>query len=419
MSEEKTGVAIRLEAVDILCESERKIIFVNTVLRNHLNKLTSIDPRDRAFLNRLCLGTNSMRIALDYALSEYVKNGMEEQRPVVRQILRAGAYEILYMDVPDRAAVDTYVAAAEEKGFQGVKSFINAVLRNLSANKDRISWPDLETRYSMPPYPGSLIRSFVGEEKAEGVFKALSEKDHFSIKIYNRQHLPEILPGWEENPLHKDVYDVFGGGDVKDFPGYAEGAFAVQDASSVLAVEALHLKGKERVLDLCAAPGGKSCLAASLLDKGGTVRACDVNGRRLMTVTENARRLSLTNITIEEQDAAELNADHLDTYDAVIADVPCSGLGVSGRKSDVKYRMTEETLADITANQRVILGNAAKYVKSGGKLLFSTCTLTIPENNENVKLLTGKYGFEVLEERSFIPGADPCDGFYYCVLRRP
>ncbi len=419
MSEEKKGVALRLEAVDILCESEKKNVFVNTVLRNHLNRTEIADVRDRAFINRLCLGTASMRIALDFALSQYVRNGMEDQRPIVRQILRAGAYELLFMDVPDRAVVNSYVSVAGEKGFEGVKSFINAVLRNLSANKYEIPWPDAETRYSMPAYPGSLIRAFVGDDKAPGVFRALSEKDNLSVKVYNRQFFSEEQTGWKKNPLHRDVYDVQGGGDVKDYPGYEEGAFVVQDPSSVLAVEALHLKGKERVLDLCSAPGGKSCLAASFLDKGGTVRACDVNGRRLTTVSENARRLGLTNITVEEQDASKLNVDHLDAYDAVIADIPCSGLGVSGRKSDVKFRVSEESIRELTELQRNILGNAAKYVKSGGKLLLSTCTLTLAENTENAKYLTGKHGFDILDERTFIPGEDPCDGFYYCVLRRP
>ncbi|MCR5304341.1 MAG: hypothetical protein K6E33_07235, partial [Lachnospiraceae bacterium] len=272
MNGESAGTAVRLAAVEILCESEKKDIFVNTVLRNRSSGLSFDDSRDRAFLNRLCLGTASARIALDYAVSLYAKRGVDSQRPVVRQILRAGAYEILFMDVPGRATVNSYVEVAGQKGFTGVKSFINAVLRKLSENKDEIEWPDPETRYSMPGYPASLIRAYVGDDRAEEVYRALLCKDGISVNIYDRDFYSDGIPeGWEQSPLCDHVYEMHGGGDVKKIPGYREGAFAVQDVSSVLAVKALHLTGSEKVLDLCAAPGGKSCLAASMLLKGGSV----------------------------------------------------------------------------------------------------------------------------------------------------
>lgn len=204
---------------------------------------------------------------------------------------------------------------------------------------------------------------------------------------------------------------------IKKVPGYRQGYFTVQDESSMCAVRAAGIKPGNTVIDVCAAPGGKTTCAAEYMNGEGTIYSMDISEDKLELIEENVDRLGFTNVNISCHDAT-LSLDNMQA-DVVIADVPCSGLGIIGRKNDIKYRLTKEQLEELVSLQRRILDVVSGYVKKGGRLLFSTCTINPDENQENVKWFLEKYkDFSMQEERLFLQGVDNCDGFYYAVLNR-
>jgi 16S rRNA (cytosine967-C5)-methyltransferase len=245
-------------------------------------------------------------------------------------------------------------------------------------------------------------------------------------KLFEAEGIETLEGHLSQRALRIDKYDF-----IRKLPGYGKGFFSVQDESSMYAVErlaeisgvsSLTDSGSEKgdavtVLELCAAPGGKSLYMAELLKKRGTVISRDISEAKTDLIRENKARLGLTNVDIQERDAVCLDGDMIGRADIVIADVPCSGLGVMGHKNDIKYNVTEESLAGLG---KTILRNAAMYVKHGGTLMFSTCTINPGENGEVVKNFMEqsgeKDGFKLVEEKTFLQGIDPCDGFYYAIM---
>ena len=195
--------------------------------------------------------------------------------------------------------------------------------------------------------------------------------------------------------------------------------FNVQDVSSCKAVLALGIRPGESVLDCCSAPGGKAVLASELAGPDGKVTSCDVSEAKTDLIRENIERLNCKNIDVQVRDATVHIAEEECKYDNVILDVPCSGLGVIGKKRDIKYNLTSESLGSLTELQRKIIDSCVSYVKKGGKLMYSTCTMRRAENEEQVLYIKDNYGFDVIEGPvQLLPDGSGQDGFFYCILRR-
>lgn len=421
-------------ALSILMDVDINETFSNIATTKALRQNQFSDKVERAFLTRLAEGTIEYQIRLDYVLDSFSKTKMKKCKPLIRNVLRMGAYQILFMDtVPDSAACNECVKLVKKHGFASLSGFVNGVLRNVSRNKNNIKYPDYETEkidylsvyYSTPRW---LVEKIISDYPKEGeqIIKASYIDRKTTIRVNENKILVEdfakqlldkginVAKGnYSKKALCIDNYDF-----VRRIPGYREGYFTVQDESSMCAIEAAGIKEGYRIIDVCAAPGGKTTAAAEMLNGTGSIISMDLSSDKLSLIEENVNRLGFDNITVAEHDARELIEDYIEQMDLVIADVPCSGLGIIGRKNDIKYRLTEKQLKELVELQRQILSTAHRYVKKGGTLLFSTCTINKEENYENVKwFLANHPEFKMESQRLFLQGVDKCDGFYYAVIK--
>lgn len=371
-------------------------------------------------------------------------------------------YQILFMDaVPDSAACNEAVKLAAKRKFQSLKGFVNGVLRNIAREKDMILsaggkegfYPDKEKEplaylsvfYSMPEYFIVMWLEEYGMERTENMLQAMLEVRPVTIRIRESltekekkallRDMEEAGIGAEQHPYLPYAYMLEHAEGVRNIPGFDEGLFAVQDVSSMISVECAGIEKGSFVVDVCAAPGGKSAHGAEKTGEKGRVLARDISEEKVDMIRENAERLRLENIEAEVFDATEYDAELDGKADVVLADVPCSGLGILGRKRDIKYHMTRETLAELPGIQRKILEKAQQYVKSGGILVYSTCTIRREENEENVRWFLEKFSFQG-EDISrnvahipqagtaadgylqLLPGIHSTDGFFIAVFRR-
>ncbi len=434
--------------LDILMDIETKNTFSNVALSKALSKNQFEDKSARAFITRLSEGVMEYKITLDYVINQFSKTKINKCKPLIRCLLRMGVYQILYMDsVPDSAACNEAVKLAKKHGFGSLSGFVNGVLRSIARAKESIPMPNNETsveylsvKYSMPvwlceklkndypkEYMDILKASFLDRETAIRVNTCKITKEELKKLIADAGI--EVRDGYyDEKALLVKGYDF-----VKKIPGYKQGFFSIQDESSMCAIRAAGIKKGDTVLDICAAPGGKTTCAAEYLMGEGTVYSMDLSKDKLELIEENVKRLGFDNVKISAHDGkiplinsdlygeeVALPKEELREFaDVVIADLPCSGLGIIGRKNDIKYRLDEKQLEELVTLQRDILNNAKSYVKRGGTLLYSTCTINPKENQENLKwFLDENKAFTVINERLFIQGVDNCDGFYFVVMKK-
>ncbi|MDE7476412.1 MAG: 16S rRNA (cytosine(967)-C(5))-methyltransferase RsmB, partial [Lachnospiraceae bacterium] len=389
--------------------------YSHVIVRDVLNKYNYLAQQEKSFIKRLYEGTLERQIELDYVLDQYSKVKTNKMKKVIRAIMRMSVYQILYMDaVPDAAACNEAVKLAQKKGFATLKGFVNGVLRNIARNKDNIVYTNLSVKYSMPAWIVDLWAAQFGTKNTETVLAGLLEEHPVTIRF---RDIPEITGvdveeainavqkaitaqggTMQRHPYISYAYKVSGTDDITNLPYYDNGAFVVQDVSSMLAVTAIGMEdyidrmglrgGQDvvRVLDLCAAPGGKSMLAADFLEKCNVkyaVLSRDISANKVGLMQENFNRCGLKAITAEVGDATLREDALVGTADIVIADVPCSGLGVIGKKRDIKYNITPEAVSDVIALQKQILEVAVSYLKPNGRLLFSTCTINQEENEKH------------------------------------
>ena len=435
---------MRAEALDTLIDIERNkklshIAIGETLMRNQFEK-----KADRAFYTRLCEGVTERKIYLDYILDHYSKTPMKKCKPLIRSLLRMGAYQILFMDVRDAAACSEAVSLAKKRGFGRLSGFVNGVLRTLVREKENLPVPDkkddvkyVSITYSVPEWLSKLIIEQYGKESAEKIFASFLEARPLTIRTNLSKTTPEEL----EKELEEAGVKVEKGNYLPyaftisnlnylgKIAAFRQGKFAVQDESSQLAVAIADINEGDFVLDVCAAPGGKTFHAADRLKGAGKVLSRDLTEYKTELIEENKDRMHYENVEVQQWDALEEDESLLESVDVLLADLPCSGLGIMGRKNDIKYQMTEEQLGELAALQRQILSVVWKYVKPGGQMIFSTCTLNKGENAENIKWIeentplhlvsieeylpqnlknrTGSQGYLQL-----IPGEDTCDGFF-------
>lgn len=426
--------------------------YSHQVINQTLKKYQYLDKQDRAFLTRLAEGTIEQLLHLDYVLDQFSNVKVVKMKPVIRNILRMGVYQILFMDsVPVSAACNEAVKLAEKKGFGGLKGFVNGVLRGISRNKEKIKYPKeekdpvkyLSVMYSTPEW---IIKNWLSEYD-DTIVKRILEDSMKERQVSIRCNLTKTDPLKLKEILTKDgitpeaspylpyALRISGINYMNDIKSFREGLFQVQDESSMFVAETAGIQKGNIVMDVCAAPGGKSLHAADKLNSTGLVIAKDLTEYKLALMEENIHRLAYSNIKAEICDALILNPDNIGMADVVFADLPCSGLGVIGKKTDIKYKMTPEKQKELARLQRDILEVVCQYVKCGGVLIYSTCTINKDENLDNVKWFLDKYNFslesidEYLPESlrsnttkegylQFLPGIHNTDGFFLAKLRK-
>ena len=382
-----------------------------------------MDRRQRAFVKRLTEGVIERRIELDDVLRRYAKKGARI-RPVIRDILRMGIFQILYMDsVPDSAACNEAVKLTKKYGKKENAGFVNGLLRNAVRDKEAgklaaDSAPaggelsgigELSRKYSMPEWIVSMWQEQLGEEETEKLLEALLKVRPVAIRFDDRcsqERREEILAQMSEKGV-KAVkgqylpycYELTGTDSIQELPGYREGLWTVQDESSMMVAEAAGLAGGETVYDVCAAPGGKAMHCASKLLAGsaggtetGKVHAFDLSKGKTAQILKNVRRMHLPNVVVAQRDALIPVPEEAGKADVLLCDLPCSGLGVIGRKRDIKYHVTPEQLAELAQLQKDILRSAVPYLKEGGVLIYSTCTINAGENEEVAEFIEKEMG---------------------------
>ena len=427
-------------ALTVLLDIETNQTFSNQALGNALRKNQFTDKVERAFLSRLVEGVTEMKLRLDYVINQYSKTKVKKCKPVIACLLRMGCYQILFMDsVPDSAACNECVKLAKKHGFAGLSGFVNGVLRTIAREKEKITYPDqkkepakyLSVMTATPLWLVEKLTAQYGAKDTETILKSAFTERKTSIRL-NRQRMEangETIADYkkrleatgitvEPGAYYEGAWRLCGYDFVHKIPGYKQGYFTVQDESSMCAVAAAGIRADDFVLDICAAPGGKTTAAAEFA-RNGHVLSMDIAEDKLDLIEENVERLKLSNVEIHCQDATDYMTEQEEKADVVIADLPCSGLGIMGRKNDIKYRVTEDQIRSLVELQHTILQNACRYVKADGTLLYSTCTITKEENILLVERFLKEHPEYILkEQRQFLQGIDACDGFYYAVLCR-
>lgn len=420
--------------LDTLLVLEKGEEFSHRLIKSVLDKYNYLEERDKAFMKRLTEGTIERQIELDYYLNSCSSVPVRKMKPLIRCLMRMSVYQLLYMDnVPDSAVCNEACKLAQKRKFSNLKGFVNGVLRSIARQKDNLPLPDekskpmeyLSVKYSMPMWLVEIWVKTYGQETTQKMLEGLLAIHPVSLRFrtdLTEDERRQLIRQMEEtgaklmrSSLLPYLYHVENTENIAELPGYAEGKFVVQDASSAMAVEAAHIKPGDYVVDICAAPGGKSMLAA---EKAGKVLSRDVSDSKVALIEENIARMGLGNIVVEIHDATVKDESLTKQADVVLADVPCSGLGVMGKKRDIKYHITPEKIASIGEVQREIIRSSWSYVKPGGTLLYSTCTINPDENERMACWIVEEFPFELEEERQFIPGVDETDGFYYARLRR-
>jgi 16S rRNA (cytosine967-C5)-methyltransferase len=354
--------------------------------------------------------------------------------------MRMSVYQIMFMDsVPDSAACNEAVKLASKHKFVNLKGFVNGVLRNISRNKDSIAYPDKEKNggadylsvvYSMPLWICEKWLERFGFEKTENMLKFFLEPRPTTVRLNrnffeNDEAVDAFIKELEDagavvkkNALLPYVLELEKTDNIRFLPGFMEGKFTVQDCSSILLTETADPQPGQTVIDVCAAPGGKSLHAAERVGASGKVISRDVSERKCDLIRDNADRMGLTNITVEAHDARQQDESLSEKADVLYLDVPCSGLGIMGRKNDIKYNITEDGIRELNALQWEIVKTSWSYVKKDGILMYSTCTVSKSENEDMVDKICSELPFEVVSMRQIIPGEDGCDGFFIAKLRR-
>ncbi|MBP5159107.1 MAG: 16S rRNA (cytosine(967)-C(5))-methyltransferase RsmB [Lachnospiraceae bacterium] len=468
-------------ALDILSEVFDKDAYVNKTVEAHLRRYPGMSRADRAFVTRLSTGTTERKITLDYVIGLYADVPVNKQKPLIRTVLRMTAYQLLYMDVSDYAACDEAVKLVRKRGKGALSGFVNAIARKMAKNKEEVlsSIENLEAgqgmdevralsvKYSVPEFLCELFLENFGNEDTKRAFAYFLDENRTSIRCNLSRTTPEEL----KESLEKDgafvepgrclktCFKIEGYDTLPALSAFASGKCQVQDESSALVGTIAGIRPGNTVLDICAAPGGKTIHAADLLkyeessrarkedtaetegsagsdeESAGVVISCDISERKLSLIRENILRCGFDNIDVMVNDAEEYREEFFECADVVLADLPCSGLGIIAKKPDIKYRTDREGIEALSALQKRMLINASRYVKPGGTLIFSTCTLTKEEDEENADFIVKETGLvpvslddclpECLRSADtargvlkLIPGKYGTDGFFISKFRK-
>jgi len=382
-------------------------------------KKARLDKRDAALCHAICYGVLQTKFKLDSIIAQYSSLKINKIAPKVLEILRIGVYQMLYMDkIPHSAAVNESVKLARKYANPRAASFVNAILRKISTIKlENIKKTDrsdltnyLHIELSYPVWFVDYARDLLGDAQAEDFLSASNTESPITGRINTLVCEPEkakkILA--EEgiqsfsSPYMEETVYLTNVGNPEESPSFQNGIFTIQDAASQLCVYALDPKPNSTILDVCAAPGGKSFAAAALTNNLADIRSFDAAAKKINAMEENAKRLHITSMRSACSDASVHISALEETADYLICDVPCSGLGVIRKKPDIRYKSFDE-IKKIPELQKKILDNVSSYVKKGGILLYSTCTIMREENEDVISQFLNKHPNFALE-RFFLPG---------------
>ncbi|MCL2077475.1 MAG: 16S rRNA (cytosine(967)-C(5))-methyltransferase RsmB [Oscillospiraceae bacterium] len=433
----------RKTVLELLTRMEQSGAYSNIILDNTFSR-DKLNARDKGFSAALFYGVLERKMTLDYLIREYSEIEFDELSCETVQILRMGFYQLLYMNVTENAAVNECAELAEHSA----KGFVNAILRNFIRDGKVIDTKNLEgyaklsIEYSCPKRLIKKWSAAYGEETTLEILKGSFGRPPIYLRVNTLKFQTDEVAA----ALSKESFEVkkseiiddclllerFNSGDANSIElsdAYRKGMFHVQDISSQLCCKLAHPGFNQTVIDLCAAPGGKSFTMAQIMNNRGRVISCDLYGGRLALIESGAKRLGLDVINVMENDASVINPE-FPPADTVLCDVPCSGLGVIRRKPEIKYKSFEifEGLAEI---QRKILSAASSYVKPNGTLIYSTCTLN-PDENEAVAdafqkehpefspyiVPVGVAGLSDDSRYNMFPHVTGGDGFFIAIFRR-
>lgn len=435
---------VREIILDVLLEVLEKKQYSHVVLSQALTKYQYLEKQDRSFIKRIVDGTIEYLIQIDYILNLYSKVKVNKMKPVIRTLLRMSVYQICYMDrVPDSAVCNEAVKLAERRGFKMLKGFVNGVLRTISREKETIVFHSDSVRYSVPDWMLKQFKEQYGDDEAKRILESFLEEKPLTVRCnLNKATLEAIRESLRsqgvelgESGYSEGVVTLLGVDYLERLDAFTKGFIQVQDLSSSLSGDAAGIRDGDYIIDVCGAPGGKSIHAAELLHGTGMVESRDISEPKVAMIEENIHRSGLKNIKARVLDALIYDADSEKKADVLIADLPCSGLGIIGRKPDIKYNMTLEKTEDLIRLQRAMLSVVYQYVKPGGTLIYSTCTINKKENEENIRWflenfpfspvnIEGRLGAKLTADTmkdgyiQLLPGIHPCDGFFIAVMKR-
>ena len=420
--------------LEMLLEINEKGQYSHLVLRDVLSKYQYLSKQERGFLTRVTEGTLEHLIELDYILNAFSKTKVAKMKPLIRNLLRMSVYQIKYMDaIPDSAVCNEAVKLAKRHGFSRLCGFVNGVLRNLVRNIENIHYPDqkkepvrfLSVCYSMPEWIVKQWMAAYGFEQTKAICEGFFQENPLTI----RTNLSKVTPQQLKEQLEQEsvkvepveglsyAFQISGFDYLNALDSFEQGLFYVQDVSSMMVAEKADVKEHQYVIDVCAAPGGKSTHLAECMHGTGMVEARDLTEYKVSLIEENIVRHELSNMKAVRMDATVYDEDSYEKADVLICDLPCSGLGVLGKKTDIRYKMSKPQQQELIELQRRILDTVHTYVKPGGTLLYSTCTIHKGENEDNIAWFVQRYPeFSMVEQCQMFPGEVGNDGFYLARL---
>ena len=414
-------------ALDMLLAIDRDGQYSHLVLRDVLDKHQYLSKQERAFLTRLTEGTVERMLTLDYVIDQFSKTKVKKMKPLIRELMRLSVYQIMYMDgVPDAAVCNEAVKLARKRGFSGLSGFVNGVLRSVARGWKDVTFQNESVRYSVPEWIIDGWNADYGRDVTEKMLEAFMQPAKITVRTNTQKCTPEELKDRlsQEGVTVEAIegisyaFALSGFDYLAGLGSFQDGWFYVQDISSMTVAHAADPKKGDYIIDVCAAPGGKSSHLAELLDGSGMVEARDLTEYKVGLIEENILRHDLHNMKAVQQDATLFDEASVEKADILICDLPCSGLGVIGRKSDIRYKMTAEKAHDLAVLQQEMLDTVWKYVKRGGKLIYSTCTIHKEENEDNVAAFLQKHPqFTLVEQRQIFP-MEGSDGFFVAKMIR-
>lgn len=430
----------RETALNALIACRKDGAWSNGVLKTYCSR-DGLDRREAALAARLCYGVLQNRGKLDFYLKQLLTGRIKDLHPAVRDILHLGLYQIYEMDkIPASAAVNESVSLAKKycRKIRNAAGLVNAVLRNAVRTKGMLKEPEtLCDRYSHPQKLIDLLEGYVGKERLVPMLAANNTAAPTVVQVNTlRTTAGELIASLEAEGVTASPHSwlenclvLSGTGSLEELYAFRRGLFYVQDAAAYLSVLCAQIPERARVLDCCAAPGGKTFAAA--MCGGGSIISCDIHAHKLALIQNGAQRLGLSNVEVKMQDASQSCPEWIQQMDVVIADVPCSGYGIIRKKPDIRYK-DPDTMGQLPALQLAILKNQAQYVKPGGVLIYSTCTLVRAENEGVVEdFLKQNHDFcleplplpavfpkNTTGMLALVPGEYDTDGFFISRLRR-
>lgn len=435
--------------LEMLLEVLEEGKFSHTVQNQTLKRYQMLEKQERAFLSRVFTGTVKEYLTLDYIIEQFSTLPVRKMKPLIRNLLRMSVYQLRYMDqVPSSAVCNEAVKLAKKRGFDKLSGFVNGILRNILRNEANIKFPDkqqdptkyLEIRYSYPKWLVSELLEQYDFATVEVILAAsLMEKEltiRTNLQKVTPHEMKEILLAEgvtvEESDYLPYAFKLKNFDYLEKLDSFQKGYFTVQDVSSMLVCEVAGISKEDLVVDVCAAPGGKTIHAAQTASK---VFARDLTEYKVGLINDNLKRLELTNVQTKVWDASVPDEELIGKADVLIADLPCSGMGVFGKKADLKYKFSPNQQKELVELQRRILSVIQSYVKEDGVLMYSTCTINSGENTDNMEWFLNNFDFSLESLDAYLPdqlksettqkgylqllqGVHSTDGFFLAKLRR-